>query len=306
MLARFLLYYKQAFLGLGDKLREDFMNKLSFETQVNEVYLSYVACVKKIPLLSEKEETDMACRASSGDKVAAQRLVEANLRLVIRIGQRYASPDIPLMDIIQEGNMGLMRAVEKFDLNRNVRFANYASLWIKQAIIRFISSKYREIKLPIKKEELLHKIHITKTLLHQKLGRAPKIDEIANEVGCSISDIEITTNLASAPLSLEAEIDSNSDSITGFCEDGHSHDPEREFMTRAARKDTRRFLKTYLSARERTVILHRFHFVDSETCTFQKLGATMGISAEAVRQIEKRALKKINQQRDELRDCVYA
>jgi RNA polymerase primary sigma factor len=202
------------------------MSKQSFETQVNEVYLSYVECVKQIPLLSEKEEVDMACRASKGDKAAVRRLIEANLRLVIKIGQKYASGDVPLMDIIQEGNMGLMHAAEKFDLSRNVRFANYAYLWIKQAIVRFISTKDRVIKLPVKKEELLRKIHTVKSILNQRLGRAPKIEEIADEIGCSVADIEITKNLASAPMSLEAEIENNGDSISGFCVESQSHDPD--------------------------------------------------------------------------------
>jgi RNA polymerase primary sigma factor len=283
------------------------MSKISFGTSDGDIYQPYIKSIKKIPLLSAGEEAGLARRASKGDKAAVRRLIEANLRLVVKLGQKYVSSDISLMDIIQEGNIGLMRAVEKFDLNRNVRFASYAALWIKQSIARFAASKRRAIKLPLKKEELLRKIYAAEHVLQQKLGRPPKTDEIAGMIGCSLHDIELITNIASNPLSLEAEFDGgNGRSLACFCEDVHSYDPEHEFLIRSSGNETRRFLKTHLNARERNVILHRFRFVDSDIRTFQKLGDKMGITAEAVRQIEKRALNKIRTKSDELLRCVYA
>jgi RNA polymerase primary sigma factor len=260
-----------------------------------------------IPLLGIEEERELTGRAARGDEDAIQRLVKANLRLVIKISQKYLSPDISLMDLIQEGNVGLIHAVEKFDLNKNVRFSTYAVLWIKQAIVRFVVSKRRTIRLPLKKEELLRKVYAVEHILHQKLGRKPKIDEIANETGCSIYDIELVMSMGASPLSLEAEFsDSTGASFIEICEDSHQCNPEREFLIRSSRNETRSFLKTHLNVRERNVIFHRFRFVDSDVYTFQKLGDTMGITAEAVRQIEKRALNKIRNKRDEFLKCIYA
>ncbi|MDR1256840.1 MAG: RNA polymerase sigma factor RpoD/SigA [Spirochaetaceae bacterium] len=283
------------------------MNKISFDVQSDDAYQSYIKGIKRVPLLSAEEEAELARRASTGDKEAVRRLIEANLRLVVKLGQKYLSNGVSLMDIIQEGNMGLMHAVEKFDANKNVRFASYAALWIKQAIGRFAASGRHAIRLPLKKEELLRKIYAAEHVLHQKLGRTPKIDEIAGEVGCSVCNIELITNIASNPLSLEAEFDSaNGGSLAEFCEDDRRYNPEHEFLVHSSRNETRRFLKTHLNVRERNVILHRFRFIDSDIHTFQKLGDTMGITAEAVRQIEKRALNKIRTKRDELLKCVYA
>ncbi|MDR3356676.1 MAG: RNA polymerase sigma factor RpoD/SigA [Spirochaetaceae bacterium] len=283
------------------------MSKVSFEMQTDSAYKAYIEQVKKIPLLSPEEEQGLTGRAAEGNQSAIKRLIEANLRLVIKIGQKYVSNDISLMDIIQEGNVGLMHAVEKFDLSKNVRFATYAVLWIKQSIARFVVSKRRAIRLPFKKEELLRKIYIAEHILHQKLGRAPKVEEIASETGYSLCDVELVMNISSNPLSLEAEFSENENcSFAEICEDSRQCNPEREFIMHSSRNETRRFLKRYLNFRERNVILHRFRFVESDVYTFKKLGDVMGISAEAVRQIEKRALNKIRTKSDELLSCVYA
>jgi RNA polymerase primary sigma factor len=283
------------------------MSRHSLDVQSDDSYQSYIDSIRRIPLLSAEKETELARRASTGDKKAARQLIEANLRLVIKIGQKYVGSGFSLMDLIQEGNVGLMNAVEKFDLSKNVRFASYAIFWIRHTIVRFIASRRRAIKLPVKKEELLRKIYVTEHVLHQKFGRPPKIDEIAAEIGCSVYDIDSVKNIASNPLSIEAEdCAGNGDPLVNLCDDERRYDPEHEFLLRSSRKETRRFLKTHLNVREKNVILHRFHFVDSDAYTFKKIGDTMGITAEAVRQIEKRALDKIRTKRDELLNCVYA
>lgn len=283
------------------------MRKISFKMLSDDVYKTYIMQVKRIPLLTLEEERELSDRAIKGDEDAIRRLIEANLRIVIKIGQKYVGPGISLMDIIQEGNFGLMRAVEKFDSSKNVRFATYAVLWIKQSIIRFVASKRRVIRLPFKKEELLRKIYIAEHILQQRLGRTPKLDEIAAETNCSAMEVKLVLNVSSNPLSLETELlDNENNPSSEILDDSRQDNPEREFLMRSSRKETRCFLKRYLSVRERNVILYRFRFVDSDTYTFKKLGDIMGISAEAVRQIEKRALRKIRTKSDELFDCVYA
>ena len=171
------------------------MRKISFKMLSDDVYKTYIMQVKRIPLLTLEEERELSDRAIKGDEDAIRRLIEANLRIVIKIGQKYVGPGISLMDIIQEGNFGLMRAVEKFDSSKNVRFATYAVLWIKQSIIRFVASKRRVIRLPFKKEELLRKIYIAEHILQQRLGRTPKLDEIAAETNCSAMEVKLVLNV---------------------------------------------------------------------------------------------------------------
>jgi RNA polymerase primary sigma factor len=283
------------------------MSKVSLEMHTDDAYKAYIEQVRKVPLLTAKEELELTSRAVEGDENAAKQLIEANLRLVIKIGRKYVSPGVSFMDIVQEGNFGLMHAIEKFDSSRNVRFSTYAVFWIKQYIGRFVASGRRAIRLPLKKEEMLRKIYILKHVLHQKLGREPKVDEIAAETGYSVFDVEFVMNISSNPLSLENEfIDNDGSLFAEICEDSRQCNPERDFLIYSSRNETRRFLKRHLTFRERNVILHRFNFVDSEVYTFQKLAVIMGISAEAVRQIEKRALNKIRTKSDELLSCVYA
>jgi RNA polymerase primary sigma factor len=273
--------------------------------QTDDVFQSYIESIKRLPLLSAEKEVELAQRASTGDKEAVRRLIEANLRLVIKVVQKYANSGVSLLDMIQEGNVGLMHAVEKFDARKNVRFANYAVFWIRHSVIQFIASRRYVIKLPAKKEKLLRKISITEYILRQKLGYPPKVDEVAAKIGCSVYDIESVKNIASSPLPIEIE-SGNNDSLIDICDDDRRYDPEHEFLLRSSVKETRRFLKTHLNLRERNVIFHRFRFVDSDMYTFKKLGDKMGISAEAVRQIEKKALDKIRTKSDELLRCVYA
>jgi RNA polymerase primary sigma factor len=283
------------------------MSKLATEMQLDENYQTYIKLVKKHELLTAEEELELARRVAKGDNLAKQRLIEANLRLVVKISQKFFMQGISLMDLIQEGNIGLMHAAEKFDADKNIRFSTYASLWIKQAITRFIDSKHRSIRLPIKKEELLRRVSFAEHTLRQRLGKKPTLDEIAEEVGCSVSDVELIINTVNQPLSVEAEFgEEGNASFADYAEDMRQTNPEKEFLSRASSADTRRFLKDCLTGRERSVILHRFNFIETEGRTFKTLGDKMGISAEAVRQIEKKALGKLYNKRYELLNCVYA
>jgi RNA polymerase primary sigma factor len=283
------------------------MGKIATEMQNDYGFKLFIKKVKKTPLLTQEEELELARRIANGDKAAIQRLIEANLRLVIKIGQKYLSYGISLMDIIQEGNVGLMYAAEKFDISRNARFSTYASMWIKQAIARFVASKCRTIRIPLEKEKLLRKIHIVEHKLRQKFEREPNVEEIACELDRPASEIQLVMTGNNNTLSLETEFADDADSaFREFHGDNHKYNPEHEFLMRSSSAETKRFLKRHLSARERNVIVHRFQLVDSEIHSLKKIGDTMGLTAEAVRQIEKRALNKIRNKSEELLDCVYA
>jgi RNA polymerase primary sigma factor len=169
----------------------------------DDVSRSYFAQIKDIPLLCFEEELELANLIQKGDEGARHRLVEANLRLVAKIARSYTVPDVPLMDIIQEGNMGLIHAVEKFSSHKNVRFSTYAGWWIRQAISRYLVNKRRAIRMPHRKEELLRKIQQVYHPLAQTLMREPRSDEIAKEIGASKKDVEYILSMTKGHISLE-------------------------------------------------------------------------------------------------------
>jgi RNA polymerase primary sigma factor len=183
------------------------------DVQDNDVVQSYFSQIKAIPLLEFEDEVVLAKRIQMGDKLARQKLIEANLRLVVKIARSYAISDVPMMDIIQEGNIGLMHAVEKYDYNKNVRFATYASWWIRQAIGRFMTNKRRAIRLPQRKEEILRKIQKAYHTLSQLLMHQPTSDEIAEEIGVPVEEVDSIINLTSDVISLEMDT-GNDDSAT--------------------------------------------------------------------------------------------
>jgi RNA polymerase primary sigma factor len=246
-------------------------------------------------------------RVRKGDEAAKKRLVEANLRLVIKICRSYRVKDVPLMDLIQEGNMGLMHACDKFDIEKGVRFSTYAALWIRQAVNRFLETKRRAIHIPQKKEAMLRKINHAEHALHQILGRTPRVEEIAAEIEQPTEVVERVLRSSCNLISLENVI-SDEDGFTfdEVFEDSRQINPEDAFLRRSSGEQAQVFLNRHLDKREKSVILHRFYFIQSGRHTFKKIGEDMGISAEAVRQIELKALNKIRHSRDELADCVYA
>ncbi|GHU40291.1 hypothetical protein FACS1894190_07010 [Spirochaetia bacterium] len=280
------------------------------EKMPDDIIYTYMKQVRMIPLLDAEKERSLALRIQSGDKIAKQKLVEANLRLVVKISMSYRCHDVALMDIIQEGNIGLMRAAGKFAVEKNVRFSTYSSFWIKQSIRRFLESKTRMIHIPIQKEELLRKIRDAEHSLSQILGRDPRTEEIAEKIGCAIEDVERLRNAVSS-VSLDSALDANVEEaeIVTFGElyaDPRQLNPEEEFIQNYSAGEARNFLRRCLNTKERGVIMQRFRFVPGETHSLQKIGDKMGLSAEAVRQIEKKALNKISKERDELAACVYA
>jgi len=264
----------------------------------------YYERVKTIALLSAEEERELSKRIQTGDEAARARMIEANLRLVIKIARAYANFDIPLIDIVQEGNLGLIKAAERFDYRRNVRFSTYASWWIRQSITRSLVNSRRTIRLPHRKEELIRHIHKAFAELSQFLGREPSHEEIAKELDLTKSEIRDALEISGTIVSIESTgSDEDSASILDIYED-KTYDPHETMLQSCLKERTHSMLEA-LMERERLVLMARFDFINSSKNTLKGIGENLGLSAETIRQIEKRALRKLRAQSEELRAYVY-
>ncbi len=264
---------------------------------------AYFGQIKKGRLLTFEEELQLSRRVRRGDEAARQRLIESNLRLVVRIAKKYMTRDVALLDLIQEGNLGLIKAASKYDYHKHVRFSTYASWWIKQAIVRALSNKRRTIRLPHRKEEKLRKINKAYNSLSQVLKRTPNMREIAAELGLKNKEVETIVQLANAVVSLDGPTQEDSGTLQDVIED-NSYIPEKEIMRDNLRERTLKFLET-LMEKEKQILLYRFAFYGGKKYTLKKIGDEMGISPETVRQIEIRALRKLKESAQELREFVY-
>lgn len=259
---------------------------------------SYYESVKRIPLLTAEDERDLSMRIQDGDEAARARLIESNLRLVIKIARSFANFDVSLIDLIQEGNAGLIKAAERFDYRKNVRFSTYASWWIKQAITRSLVNTRRAIRLPHRKEELIRRIHKAHATLSQLYAREPSHEELAKELGIASASVREALELSGGVVPLEVEKDDDEGgSIIDVYED-HSYSPDLQMERECERERTLGLLEE-LMERERTVLMYRFEFFGAKKSTLKVIGQSMGISAETVRQIEKRALRKLRERNDE-------
>jgi len=269
------------------------MKTINESSSSDDSLRSYYAAIKRIPLLTAEEERELSALVFSGSEEARRRLIEANLRLVVKIARGFVTPDMPLLDLIQEGNVGLIKAAEKYDGARNVRFSTYASWWIKQAITRSLVNSRRAIRLPHRKEELLKRIQRTYSILTQVLQREPTSQEIADELRVPAEAIADVVGMAASLVSLETEGDEDSGSVIDVYED-YSYSPDGELMKSCAREETINMLEVLLE-KEKRILMYRFEFLGGRRHTLKSIGAELGISPETVRQIEKRALRKLKE-----------
>jgi len=281
------------------------MNKIwNRKAENSDLLQIYFDQIRPYPLLDRDEEVTLARLSSEGDNDALQKLIKANLRLVIKIARSYMASDIQFMDLIQEGNMGLMHAAEKFDYKKNVRFCTYAGWWIRQFIIRYLANKHRMVRLPHRKEEMLRKVQRTYHNLSQTLMRQPRTEEIADELGIPVKDIDLILGMSYGILPLN--MDNNKDDYAATMEvhEDYTYCPERTLFRQFYRDSARRCLDK-LKDRERKVLSYRYQLEDDRQYTFKEIGAKMDLSPEMVRQIELKALAKIRRHANELDNNDY-
>ena len=264
---------------------------------------SYFRQIQKYPLLDFDQEIDLSKRIQSGDKHAEKELVEANLRLVVKIAKPYVSREMSFLDVIQEGNLGLMKAAEKYDYRKNVRFSTYAAWWIRQAIVRAISNKRRPIRLPHRKEEIIRKIKQAYYSLSQVYMREPTTEEIAEELKIDVVELTTIIQMSGDIVSLDAEINDDAGTLITMFED-KSYEPATAVFNKFMRADTLKSMEI-LGEKEKQVLLYRYSFYDGKKYTLKKIGDKFGISPETVRQIEMRALKKLGKESEKLKEYVY-
>ena len=265
---------------------------LSVEPSLDSLRL-YLREIGKVPLLTADQEVSLAKRIERGDMSAKQHMIEANLRLVVSIAKGYLGRGLSFLDLIQEGSLGLIRAVEKFDYRKGYKFSTYATWWIRQAVTRAIADKARTIRIPVHMVEKLNKVvHIERQLV-QRLGREPKPEEIAEELEIPTEEVREILRMAQLPVSLEKPIGEEEDSSLGdFVPDESAESPFDTASLSLRREDIELALAS-LPERERKVIELRFGLSGTQPCTLEEVGQAFGVTRERIRQIENNTLKKL-------------
>ena len=262
------------------------------DTTTNDPLRLYVHQIGDGPLLTREQERELARRKDDGDEAAKRKLIESNLRLVMSITRNYTKAGVPLLDLIQEGNLGLIRAVEKFDYRMGFKLSTYATWWIKQAISRALAEQGRTIRLPVHVADQVRRVTKARRLLGQKLNRDPSLTEIAMEIGFTPERVQELIDLVQDPVSLETPIGDGDSSVADLIPDTSADQPE---MTTADRARSTELLDALakLQPRQRRVVVERFGLDGVRPRTLEEVGANLGITRERVRQLEARALREL-------------
>lgn len=301
--------------GLGD-LDEPLLDDLADEEEIDEETLNnsqylddisddsvrlYLREIGKIPLLSSEEELELAKRVVAGDKKAKDKMAEANMRLVVSIAKRYSGRGLDFLDLIQEGNTGLLRAVEKFDPDKGFKFSTYATWWIRQAITRAIADQARTIRIPVHMVETINKLLRTQRRMTQELNREPTIEELAKELEMEPEKVEYVIKIKQDITSLDAGVGrdgEDEDSTLGeFIEDEDSTTPEESAANQLLKEQVQAILST-LSDREQKIIKMRFGLEGGKSHTLEEVGQEFAVTRERIRQIEAKALAKLRKHKD--------
>lgn len=280
-------------LDLDESLDYDDDLNLPADVKINDPVRMYLKEIGRVPLLTPEEEIELAKRIEQGDEEAKKRLAEANLRLVVSIAKRYVGRGMLFLDLIQEGNMGLIKAVEKFDYRKGYKFSTYATWWIRQAITRAIADQARTIRIPVHMVETINKLIRVSRQLLQELGREPTPEEIAKEMGMTPEKVREIMKIAQEPVSLETPIGEEDDSHLGdFIEDQDAPAPADAAAYELLKEHLEEVLST-LTEREENVLRLRFGLDDGRARTLEEVGKVFGVTRERIRQIEAKALRKL-------------
>lgn len=274
--------------------------------RMNDPVRMYLKEIGRVPLLTADQEIALAKRIEAGDEEAKQELAEANLRLVVSIAKRYVGRGMSFLDLIQEGNMGLMKAVDKFDYRLGFKFSTYATWWIRQAITRAIADQARTIRIPVHMVETINKLIRIQRQLLQDLGREPTPEEIGAEMNMPTNKVRDILKIAQEPVSLETPIGEEDDSHLGdFIEDKDATSPEQHASYEMLKEQLEQVLET-LTDREENVLRLRFGLDDGRTRTLEEVGKVFGVTRERIRQIEAKALRKLRHpsRSNQLRDFM--
>ena len=277
---------------------EDQRDRELFEQALSDIGLDdpvkmYLKDIGRVPLLSADEEVELAKRMQENDEAAKKRLSEANLRLVVSIAKRYVGRGMLFLDLIQEGNLGLMKAVEKFDYQKGFKFSTYATWWIRQSITRAIADQARTIRIPVHMVETINKLTRVQRVLLQELGREPTPSEIAEKMGVTEDRVREIQKIAQDPVSLETPIGEEEDSHLGdFIEDEKTQTPSDSVASTMLKEQLRGVLDT-LTPREERVLRLRYGLQDGKQRTLEEVGKEFNVTRERIRQIEAKALRKL-------------
>ena len=284
----------------------DDIDQIMSEISIDDPVKVYLKDIGRVPLLTMEEELELAKKMNEGDEKAKKRLSEANLRLVVSIAKRHVGRGMQFLDLIQEGNLGLMKAVEKFDYTKGFRFSTYATWWIRQAITRAIADQARTIRIPVHMVETINKLTRATRVLVQKLGRDPTPEELSEEMGISVERVAEIQQIALDPVSLETPIGEEEDSHLGdFIEDVHIASPNESATTTMLKEQLLAVLDS-LTPREEMVLRLRYGLDDGHPRTLEEVGKEFGVTRERIRQIEAKALRKLRhpQRSKRLKDYV--